>query len=120
MKTITEIAQRLVVLLKQQQFVQAYQELFNENAESIDPIYHDQPTLKSLTQLIEREKTFLSRTDIHSINVSEPLLAGNYFTISLSMIFSIAGQEQKKIEELCVYKVEAGKIISQQFFISAN
>ena len=49
MKTITEIAQRLVVLLKQQQFVQAYQELFNEHAESIDPIYRDQPTLKKLS-----------------------------------------------------------------------
>jgi len=120
MKTITEIAQRLVTLLNQQQFVQAYQELFNENAESIDPIYHDQPTLKRLTQLIEREEAFLSKTDIHSINVSEPLFAGNYVTINLSMTFTSAGQERKKIEELCVYKVEAGKIICQQFFISTN
>ena len=51
------------------------------------------------------------------INVSEPLYAGNYFSVVISMDFTVKGQERKKMEELCVYKVEYGKIVSQQFFI---
>lgn len=114
-KTITTIAARLTALLQQQQFVEAYEELFDENAVSIDPMY--QPDLKGLSGLIEREKLFLSRAEIKKIRLSEPILAGNYFSVSLSMDFSVAGQD-KTISELCIYKVENSKIISQQFFIS--
>lgn len=114
-KTTETIAARLVALLQEQQFVEAYEELFDANAISIDPMY--QPDLKGLDGLIEREKLFLSRVDIKKISLSEPIIAGNYFSISLSMDFSIAGQD-KSISELCIYKVENEKIISQQFFIS--
>ncbi|HEY8780423.1 MAG TPA: SnoaL-like domain-containing protein [Mucilaginibacter sp.] len=116
MNTITEIANRLSSLCTEQRFIEAYNELFSEHAESIDPIYKNE-ALKGLGHLIERERQFLSSTEIHDINVSEPLYAGNYFSVVISMDFTVKGQERKKMEELCVYKVEYGKIVSQQFFI---
>jgi hypothetical protein len=116
MKTINNIAERLVELLNDGQFVQAYEELFDENTESIDPLYKDQPVNK-LSLLIEREKQFLSRATIHDIKASAPLIVGNYFVITLNMAFSVDEQE-KQLGELCVYQVKEGKIISQQFFIS--
>ncbi len=116
MNTITEIANRLASLCTELKFVEAYTELFSDHAESIDPIYKNEP-LKGLEHLIERERQFLSTAEIHDIKVSEPLFAGNYFSIIISMDFTVKGQERKKIEELCVYKAENGKIISQQFFI---
>lgn len=115
MKTTESIAERLVELVRGQQFVEAYEELFDENAVSIDPMY--QPDLKGLPGLIEREKLFLSRVKIGKISVSDPILAGNYFSVSLSMAFTV-GDEEKTIEELCVYKISNQKISSQQFFIS--
>lgn len=117
MYTTYEIANRLTELLRKQKFVQAYEELFTEDAESIDPIYAAQPPLKGLANLVDREKNFLSRCEIHQIAVSEPIISGSYFTVSLSMDFTPAGQDKKQIGELCVYKVAEGKIISQQFFI---
>jgi hypothetical protein len=33
------------------------------------------------------------------------------------MNFTVKGQGDKQVEEVCVYKVENGKIVSQQFFI---
>jgi hypothetical protein len=116
MKTISEIAGRLVSLLKEQKFVDAYRELFSDDALSIDPIYADQPPLKGLDLLVEREGQFLQRAQIHAIEVSDALIAGNYFTISLKMDFTAAG-ERKNLGELCVYKIKQGKIVSQQFFI---
>jgi hypothetical protein len=116
MNSITEIASRLSSLCSEQKFLDAYTELFSDHAISIDPIYKNEP-LTGLGHLIERERQFLSTAEIHGINVSEPLYAGSYFSVVISMDFTVKGQERKKIEELGVYKVENGKIVSQQFFI---
>ena len=116
MNSIPEIANRLASLCNEHKFVEAYSELLSEHAESIDPIHKNEP-LKGLPNLIDREKQFLSVTEIHDIKVSEPLFAGNFFTVVISMDFTVKDQSRKKIEELCVYKVENGKIVSQQFFI---
>ena len=116
MITITEIANRLSSLCCEQKFIQAYTELFSDHAESIDPVYNNEP-LKGLINLLERERKFISGAEVHEIKVSEPLYAGNYFCVVISMDFTVKGSDRKKLEELCVYKVEHGKIISQQFFI---
>ena len=116
MTTITEIASRLASLCTERKFVDAYTELFSDHAESIDPIYKNVP-LKGLGHLIERERQFLSTAQIHDIKMSEPLYAGNYFSVIISMDVTVNGQDRKKLEELCVYKVENGKIVSQQFFM---
>jgi hypothetical protein len=117
MYTIHEITNRLTELVSEQKFVEAYEQLYADDAESIDPLNTEQSSLRGLTNLLKREKDFLSRTEIHKITLSEPLIAGSYFTISLSIDFTIAGQGKMEIEELCIYKVKDGKIISQQFFI---
>ena len=117
MKTIQEIANRLIDLVRKKEFVQAYEELYADEVVSVDPIYADQPPLKGLANLINREKQFLSRSEIHHIQISEPIVSGSYFTISLTMDFSPADADKKQLGELCVYKVGDGKIISQQFFI---
>jgi hypothetical protein len=116
MNTIVEIASRLSALCNERKFVDAYTELFSEHAESVDPIYKNEP-LKGLTNLIEREIKFLASSEIHDIKVSEPNFAGNYFSVVISMDFTAKGRERMRIEELGVYKVENGKIVSQQFFI---
>jgi len=117
MNTIQEIANRLIDLVGRREFVQAYEELYSDDAKSIDPLNPDQEVLKGLTALIDREKDFLSRTDIHQIKVSEPIIAGNYFTVSLIMDFTLTDRGKMFVDELCVYKVADGKIISQQFFV---
>ena len=116
MNSNTEIASRLTSLCSDHKFVEAYTELFADNAVSIDPIYKNEP-LKGLPALIEREKQFLSSTEVHEVKVSHPIFAGNYFSVIISMSFTPTGQERKNVEELCVYKVDKGKIVSQQFFI---
>jgi hypothetical protein len=117
MHTIHEIANRLTELLREQKFVQAYQELFADEAESIDPIYASEPPLKGLTNLVEREKKFLSHATVHKINISNPLVSTSYFTIILSMDFTSTERGNQVITEICVYKVADGKIVSQHFFI---
>ncbi|MGY3211983.1 SnoaL-like domain-containing protein [Mucilaginibacter sp. HD30] len=116
MRTVRAISHRLIELLRKQEFVQAYNELFNAEAESIDPLNPRPGGLKGLLQLIKAEELFLSKVQIHTIEISEAIHAGNYFSISLFMRFHLEG-EDRSIDELCVYKVKEGEIVSQQFFI---
>ena len=117
MRTITSISHRLIELLRKQEFVKAYTELFSADAESIDPLNPRPGGLKGLSKLIQAEEQFLSKVKIHGIEISEAIHAGSYFSISLVMSFHLEGKE-RVIDEICVYKVDQGAIISQQFFIS--
>jgi hypothetical protein len=116
MNTINEIAARLVSLVEKHEFLQAYEELFSDHAESIDPMNKNVP-LSGLGVLMERERLFLENTDIHDLKVAHPSFAGNYFCVTMSFDFTPKGQERRKVEELAVYKVENGKIVNQQFFV---
>jgi hypothetical protein len=116
MTTTNEIAARLISLCEESKFIDAYTELFSDHAVSIDPIYKNEP-LTGLVGLLERERQFLSGNEITEIKISEPLFAGNYFTVTLSMHFIPKGSESRRVEELCVYRVDNGKIVSQQFFM---
>jgi len=118
MYTIHEIANGLKEMLSERKFVEAYQMLFSEDAESIDPLNTSGQPLKGLTTLLQREEDFLSRIKtIEKISLSEPIIAGSYFTLSLKMSFEVQDQGPMEVEEICLYKVKNGKIVSQQFFI---
>ncbi len=116
MVTINEIAARLTALCAQHKFEEAYTELFSDHAVSIDPIYKNVP-LEGLASLLERERQFLAANEVSDVKVSEPLFAGNYFSVVMALVFTSFGGDTRHVEELCVYRVENGKIVSQQFFI---
>jgi len=117
MKTIQHIADRLVALCREQKFVEAYRELYGEEAESIDPQFTVMPPARGLITLIEREKQFLAKATIHKVEVSEPLIAGNHFSVRIYMDFTIEDRGSKIVDELAVYYVKGGKIVRQQFFM---
>src|ERR1700743_2526093 len=105
-------------MLGEQNCVQAYHLLLEEEAKSIDPLNTSGQPLKGLATLIAREKDSLSSiTTIHKISLSEPIIAGSYFTMSLKMSFEIRDQGHMEIDEIYLYKVKDGKIISQKCFI---
>jgi hypothetical protein len=116
MNAINEIASRLSSLCEKHEFLQTYEELFSEHAESIDPMNNNQ-LLQGRGILMERERTFLETTDIHEVKISEPIFAGNYFCVTMSFDYTPTGQDRRKVEELGVYKVENGKIVHQHFFV---
>ena len=117
MFTIHEIANGLKEMVSEKKFVEAYQLLYADDAESIDPLYTGPPPLKGLDQLLQREKEFLADIEIHKISLSEPIVSGSYFTLSLILDFTSKTRGHMEVTELCVYKVANGKIVSQQFFI---
>ena len=54
---------------------------------------------------------------IYGTSVSDPLVTGNSIAFSLSIDATMKGGARSTMEELCVYQVKDGKIISEQFFM---
>ena len=74
--------------------------------------------LKGLKAVEEKGKTFDAMVEkIHSIDASEPLVAGNSIAFTLGMDLTMKGRGRMNSPELCVYQVKDGKIISEEFFV---
>jgi len=115
MKNVAEIAGILADYCADRKFVEAYQELFHEDAISIDPLNPETGQLNGLDTLIAAERRFLERATLHRFDVSEPQIAGNFFSVVFSMDATVGGNEIS-VDEIAVYGVRDGKIVSQQFF----
>ena len=65
----------------------------------------------------KKAELFISHVEnFYGSTISDPVIAGNYFSISWDTDIQMKGEARKTNSELCVYKVKNGKIISEQFF----
>ena len=118
--TTQAIASRLAELCKQGQFDVAQDELFADDAVSIEP--HATPEFAAETKGLEaiREKAekwgaMVSKT--HSMKVSDPIVAANSFACTMDMDVEMKDGKRMQHKELCVYEVKDGKIVSERFFM---
>lgn len=117
MKT-EEIAKRLVALCREQKWETAQKELYAADAVSIEP--HETPGFaketKGLPGILEKGRKFVAMVEtMHSLSVSDPVVADNSFACAMAMDVTMKGQGRMKMAELCVYEVKDGKIASEQF-----
>jgi hypothetical protein len=52
---------------------------------------------------------------MHSMSVSDPIVAGSSFACVMSLDADMKGRGRTAITELCVYEVKGGKIVLEQF-----
>ncbi len=116
--TTKEVASRLVELCRQGKMQDVLKELFAANAVSIEPNDSMGPkTVSGLSAIIEKSKMFDSMMETyHDSKISDPLVAGDYFSLSWWVDATMKGRGRMQMQEICVYKVEGGKIVSEQFF----
>ena len=121
-KTMTtkEIAKKLKKYCEEGKFEEAQKELFAKDAVSIEPMAgggFDKETrgLDAIIKKGDKWKEMVSAT--HSIEISEPTIAGNTFSLSMRMDVTTKDRGRQDMTELCVYQVKDGKIVSEQFFM---
>lgn len=54
--------------------------------------------------------------EMHKITVSNPIVAGNYFTVSMALDITTKSEGRSLMEEICLYEVQDGKVVKEQFF----
>ena len=117
----SQIADRLVELCRKGEFEAAQTELFAEDAVSIEPDGAPMEMAEGLAAITEKGRQFRASVEqMHEIVVSEPVVAGNFFTVSMALDTTFKGRGRVNMEELCVYEVDDGKIIAEQFFYSVD
>jgi hypothetical protein len=118
--TTPQIATRLAEFCRQGQYEAAQKELYANDAISIEPSASPDfaKETKGLNAIIEKGHKFEAMTDkVYSTTTSDPLVSGNSIAFTLSMDIAMKGSQRSKMEELCVYQVKDGKIVSEQFFM---
>lgn len=117
--TTAEIAARLVALCRLQQWEIAQRELYAADALSVEP--HEAPgfpkEVRGLEGIVAKGHHFVAGIEtMHSMTVSDPLVAHGVFAVTMSMDVTMKGQPRMQMSELCVYEVKDGKIVAERFF----
>ncbi len=116
--TTQEIANRLSVLFKENKWTEAQQELFSDDAESVEP--RNSPGMQSVKgkdAIKKKGDDFNSMLEeMHGGYVGEPIVGGNHIALAMGMDATMKGQGRMKFDEICVYEVRDGKIVKEQFF----
>lgn len=118
--TTKEIADRLVALCRKGDFETTQEELFADDAVSIEPYATSDFTAetkgkKAIKEKGEKWSAMVETT--HAMEVSEPLVATSSFACSMRMHVTMKEQGEMDMTELCVYKVKDGKIIEERFLV---
>lgn len=114
MTVVKQMAITLVQLCRDWKFPEAQATLFHEDAVNVEP---DGRTTTGLAAIMAKEQGFLDMiAERHLLEISDPIVADDYFAMQLLMDVTLTGVGRRLRNELCVYHVQDGKIIREQFF----
>ena len=120
MMSTKEIAKKLKSLCEKGEFETAQKELFAKDAISIEPMASEsfEKETHGLDAILAKGKKWEEMvSENHALEVSEPVVAGNSFALTMRIDVTMKGKGRMDMTELCVYHVKDGKIISEQFFM---
>lgn len=115
--TTKEIADRLVDLLRQGQFMTVYDELFHTDAHHIEPQSEHFADVKGVAAIKAKDATMGENiAGVAGMEVGDAIVSKDYIALPYKMTVTLKDGAKWPVDELIVYKVENGKIMSEQFF----
>lgn len=116
--TTTEVANRLVELCRDNKWEQCIQELYSPEILSIEPEGSTLGTVQGLEAIAQKAKQWEGMIEqFHSGEISDPIVAENFFSITMKSKVTMKGMsESMDMDEVCVYRVDNGKVVTEQFF----
>src|SRR5271156_3958531 len=116
--TIQEVAARFNELAQQEKWFEIQDELFADNVRSIDP--PDSPYLgyaEGKAAVRKKGEEFVKKIqEFHGAYTTQPVVAGNHFAVGRGMEITAEDFGRIKIDEIMLYEVKDGQIVSEQFF----
>ena len=116
--TTQQIAERFNELAQQEKWFDIQDELFAENVESMDP--PDSPYFgyaKGKAAVRKKADDWVKHIEaVHRLYTTDPVVAGNHFSVGREMDFTVQGIGRTQINEIMLYEVRDGHIVSEQFF----
>jgi hypothetical protein len=119
-KTLTtqDVAKRFHELAQQEKWFEIHDELFAEDVRSIDPDdskYFGRAQGKAVVR--KKGEDFVKTIEVfHGASTSEPLVAGNHFTVRRFVDITLPKHGRIQMDEIMLYEVKKGEIVLEQFF----
>ena len=119
--TTQEIAARYQELMSQRKFLEIQDTIYHEDVVCQEPEKAASMGMSVVTHGLEaiKAKGISRRATIetmHSYFCSEPIVAGEFFSVTLKQEVTFKGKPRMSLEEIGVFHVKEGKIVKEQFF----
>jgi len=116
--TTAEVASRFNELARQEKWFEIQDELFSDGVKSIDP--QNSPYFEyaeGKTAVRKKGEEFVKRIEaVHKRHTTDPVVAGNHFAVGREVDITVQGLGRIQINEVMLYEVRDGEIVSEQFF----
>ena len=113
-----QLAETLVGYCRKGEWDKAYMELYSPEIVSIETgDDSEMGNIKGMEGLQKKGEWWANNFDVHGIEVSDPVVADNWFSVRFEMdtTHKPSGQRSKS-SEIAVYRVVDGKVVWEQFF----
>jgi len=115
--TTHEVANRLVELCRQGKILEAQEELYADDIVCNEPPHSPTPVTRGKTAVLEKGRRFAGMMEErHGGFFGDPIVNGRHFAVPTMIEATMKERGRMKIEEISVYEVKDGKIVSEQFF----
>ena len=116
--TTQEVANRMNELFKQFKWNEVQEELFSQDAVSIEPPgSQGLQTAVGLAAIKKKGEDFNNMVEeFHGGWVGDPVVGGNHIAFAMGIDATYKGMGRQNMEEIAVYEVKDGKIVKEQFF----
>lgn len=119
-----QVAKRLVELCREGKYEQAQDELYAQDAVSVEMASMQSGALgnvEGLAAIREKGRRWKENiVEVHGGSVGDPVLAGDWFSLAMGIDATYKDMGRVDMQEICVYRVRDGKIVHEQFFYSAD
>jgi hypothetical protein len=116
--TTQEVAEQFYALAQQEKWFEIQDQLFSEDVRSIEPansLYLK--TEEGKSRVRKKAEDFVSKIEeVHMLQTTSLIISGNHFAVGRIMDLTVKGYGRVKIDEILLYEVRDGLIVSEQFF----
>jgi hypothetical protein len=113
-----EVAGQFHILAQQEKWFEIQDEFFAEDVKSIEP--PNSPYLKNVTgkaAVRKKGEDWIKRIEaLHRASTTAPVVGGNHFAVGRELDITVQGLGRIQMNEVMLYEVKDGQIISEQFF----
>lgn len=114
-----EVANKWYAMCNQGQNLECVEELYADNVVSREMPGYPEEVVSGKQNVWDKSKKWLDNVEeFHGGTISSPVVAGNHFTCKMDFDVTFKDRGRQEMEEVCVFEVENGKIVHEQFFYS--
>lgn len=116
--TTRQVAARFNELAQQEKWFEIQDEFFADDVRSIDP--PDSPYFgyaEGKAAVRKKGEEFVKKIrDFHSAYTTQPVIGGDHFAVGRGVEITVEGFGRIKMDQVMLYEVKDGQIVSEQFF----